>query len=66
LTNKTRPYYLSGQPKFKKKRIDKRISAGAVLQKYIMLRYYFIMRSLISIETFKEKKQLKNWHKDWN
>jgi hypothetical protein len=41
LTNKTTPYYLSGQPKFKK-RIDKRISAaGAVLHKNIMLRYYY-------------------------
>jgi predicted GIY-YIG superfamily endonuclease len=63
LTNKT-TYYLSGQPKFKKKRIDKRSAAGAVFTKYIMLRYYFIMRSLISIEMLLKEKTIKNWHKD--
>jgi hypothetical protein len=55
-----------GNQKLKKRElISVLVLLEQFLQKYIMLRYYFIMRSLISIEMLlKERKQLKNWHKD--
>jgi predicted GIY-YIG superfamily endonuclease len=62
LTNKT-TYYLSGQPKFKKKRIDKRSAAGAVFTKYIMLRLFYYEEFDQYRDAFKEK-TIKNWHKD--